>query len=455
MPPPPPPPPPPPHSAASPAAVTVGRSIALPIPDSSSCHHCHIHAPIPAKDLKRTHPLRSSLNVGPKIEVATVHKKSNDGPLNFRKNVSFLYRKIHKNDAKIAAKHRHQAEAAAATLSTQIPRPPASDIQPAVIIDSLPPLPPVPPRTYERRHRPVGLAGLQAAVLIGAYALLLVLAIVIGVVLSQSQDGNRRTRGRRPVSDSPLPQRPAFRGAALSPLEGAGPIRISRPRNPQGRPRPSVGVPLPAPPPPPRPTTTPPPPPPPTDNFVDYDYVYVDDAPVELLPNPVTAAPRPVFNPEPLPAPRQPVFTQQPRRPSQAQAPRRPVGTLASIDRDFNLDDEEQIRGRKEPEVKILRSWSHQNGDGTFSWGYVNTDGSFKNETKGLDCVVRGVYGYVDKDTGREVSFPYESGNPCDPDAPDYYYDYDTNTMRVRDGATGEVFAKPGSGGSSGGRRQG
>lgn len=106
---------------------------------------------------------------------------------------------------------------------------------------------------------------------------------------------------------------------------------------------------------------------------------------------------------------------------------------LASLDRDFSLNQEQPTRGRKEPEVKILRSWSHQNADGTFSWGYINDDGSFKNETRGLDCVVRGVYGYIDKVTGDHLSFPYESGNPCDPEAPDdYFYDYDTNPIQQR-----------------------
>ncbi|KAF2366839.1 hypothetical protein FHG87_002388 [Trinorchestia longiramus] len=67
------------------------------------------------------------------------------------------------------------------------------------------------------------------------------------------------------------------------------------------------------------------------------------------------------------------------------------------------------------PEVKIVRSWSNSNPDGTFSYGYLNTDGSFKNETRGHDCVVQGVYGYVDPETGVTLSFPYKSGNPCTP----------------------------------------
>jgi len=257
----------------------------------------------------------------------------------------------------------------------------------------------------------------------------LVLAVLIGVVLSQQQD---RTRNRG---------RPRIRGSAPAPLgEISGAVRIGRARTPSRTVSRRPAAPRPIPPPPPPPTTTTPPPPPPTQPEYDYDYVYIDDLDQDLtlLANPIptpkpTPAPRPppptasVFRP--VPAPRRP----SPQPSSRPPPPRRSNVGLANIDQDFSLQNKEQVRGRKEPEVKILRSWSHQNSDGTFSWGYINTDGSFKNETKGVDCVVHGVYGYVDKDTGEQVSFPYQSGNPCDPDAPDYYYDYDTNTMIMTD----------------------
>lgn len=64
-------------------------------------------------------------------------------------------------------------------------------------------------------------------------------------------------------------------------------------------------------------------------------------------------------------------------------------------------------------DARIVRSWSNTNSDGTFNYGYINSDGSYKNETRGNDCVVRGVYGYVDRDSGVTLSFPYTSGNPC------------------------------------------
>ena len=67
-------------------------------------------------------------------------------------------------------------------------------------------------------------------------------------------------------------------------------------------------------------------------------------------------------------------------------------------------------------DATIVRSWSSTNSDGTFSYGYLNSDGSYKNETRGNDCVVRGIFGYIDKETGSHLSFPYTSGNPCTPE---------------------------------------
>lgn len=57
------------------------------------------------------------------------------------------------------------------------------------------------------------------------------------------------------------------------------------------------------------------------------------------------------------------------------------------------------------------------NDDGSFTFGYEAADGSFKEETRGTDCVVRGKYGYIDPD-GNKREFTYVSGNPCDPNRP-------------------------------------
>ena len=40
--------------------------------------------------------------------------------------------------------------------------------------------------------------------------------------------------------------------------------------------------------------------------------------------------------------------------------------------------------------VGIVDRYSVQNEDGSFTWGYQSADGSFKEETIGIDCVTRG-----------------------------------------------------------------
>lgn len=75
----------------------------------------------------------------------------------------------------------------------------------------------------------------------------------------------------------------------------------------------------------------------------------------------------------------------------------------------------------KEPSketVQTIRNYSKVNDDGSFTFGYEAADGSFKEENRGTDCVVRGKYGYVDPD-GNKREFTYVSGNPCDPNNPE------------------------------------
>lgn len=70
----------------------------------------------------------------------------------------------------------------------------------------------------------------------------------------------------------------------------------------------------------------------------------------------------------------------------------------------------------KAPPVQTIRNYNKINDDGSFTFGYESADGSFKEETRGTDCVVRGKYGYVDPD-GNKREFTYVSGNPCDPNS--------------------------------------
>lgn len=43
----------------------------------------------------------------------------------------------------------------------------------------------------------------------------------------------------------------------------------------------------------------------------------------------------------------------------------------------------------KKPVAQILRKYREEHEDGTITWGYENDDGSFKEETIGIDCVTR------------------------------------------------------------------
>lgn len=44
---------------------------------------------------------------------------------------------------------------------------------------------------------------------------------------------------------------------------------------------------------------------------------------------------------------------------------------------------------RRKPVAQILRKWRDEHEDGTITWGFENDDGSFKEETIGIDCVTR------------------------------------------------------------------
>jgi len=80
------------------------------------------------------------------------------------------------------------------------------------------------------------------------------------------------------------------------------------------------------------------------------------------------------------------------------------------------LKQQEQPHQQKEPTAQTIRNFNKLNDDGSFTFGYEADDGSFKEETRGTDCVVRGKYGYVDPD-GNKREFTYVQGNPCDPNA--------------------------------------
>ncbi|TRY62143.1 hypothetical protein TCAL_11301 [Tigriopus californicus] len=100
--------------------------------------------------------------------------------------------------------------------------------------------------------------------------------------------------------------------------------------------------------------------------------------------------------------------------------------------------------------VTVEDRYRHQNPDGSITWGYKSTDGSFKEETIGADCVTRGRYGYIDPQ-GKIREFSYQNGIPCNPQTREVfnrrsskstaskpkkvgYYDYNTNKFVLPDG---------------------
>jgi len=73
-----------------------------------------------------------------------------------------------------------------------------------------------------------------------------------------------------------------------------------------------------------------------------------------------------------------------------------------------------KVAGRRVGVVGTLDRYRFENADGSITWGYKNEDGSFKEETIGVDCITHGKYGYVDP-TGESREYSYTSGIRCDP----------------------------------------
>ena len=93
-------------------------------------------------------------------------------------------------------------------------------------------------------------------------------------------------------------------------------------------------------------------------------------------------------------------------------------------------------RDRPAPAVGTLDRYSHKNEDGSFTFGYVAADGSFREETRGVDCITRGKYGYIDPD-GVKREYSYTSGLPCeigeDGDQLDGNFEGDNNVIDTVD----------------------
>lgn len=103
----------------------------------------------------------------------------------------------------------------------------------------------------------------------------------------------------------------------------------------------------------------------------------------------------------------------------------------------------------KKPVAQILRKYRDENEDGSITWGFENDDGSFKEESIGIDCITRGRYGYVDPD-GIKREYNYETGIKCDPNNRNHgdegeldgYIDYQENKMILPNGVKIDINSK-------------
>ncbi|XP_036145824.1 proline-rich extensin-like protein EPR1 isoform X2 [Monomorium pharaonis] len=97
-----------------------------------------------------------------------------------------------------------------------------------------------------------------------------------------------------------------------------------------------------------------------------------------------------------------------------------------------------EIRGKK-PVAQIIRRYRHDNPDGSITWGFENDDGSYKEETIGVDCITSGKYGYIDPD-GLRREYTYEMGIKCDEqereEEEEGFVDYQENKLVLPDGKT-------------------
>lgn len=141
-------------------------------------------------------------------------------------------------------------------------------------------------------------------------------------------------------------------------------------------------------------------------------------APVKLEPikpqpqrlQPLSSRPqRPSFRPEPRPFQDDEEVNIQPVR--QYSRPQEPINRapVKSAPQKYVPSHNRE----KKPVAQIIRKFRDENPDGSITWGFENDDGSFKEETIGIDCVTRGRYGYVDPD-GLKREYNYETGILCD-----------------------------------------
>ncbi|XP_030027826.2 extensin [Manduca sexta] len=147
---------------------------------------------------------------------------------------------------------------------------------------------------------------------------------------------------------------------------------------------------------------------------------------------------RPVFRPEPKP------FIEdedvQPIRYSRPQETINRAPVKSAPQQKYTPSNSRE----KKPVAQIIRKYREENDDGSITWGFENDDGSFKEETIGVDCITRGRYGYVDPD-GLKREYNYETGIPCDKAKEEQeekgFVDYQENKAVLPNGITIDLNA--------------
>lgn len=136
--------------------------------------------------------------------------------------------------------------------------------------------------------------------------------------------------------------------------------------------------------------------------------------PGRFNPSPVVQQQQPIRQRQPIPQQAVPQVS-QPHAGRIVQAVPRPVSV--NQQQPFGIDGK-RSRLTTPPPIQTVNRYMKQNDDGSITWGYENEDGTFKEETLGADCVVRGKYGYIDPE-GSKREYEYQTGNPCDPNKRD------------------------------------
>ncbi|XP_063826791.1 uncharacterized protein LOC135076239 [Ostrinia nubilalis] len=168
----------------------------------------------------------------------------------------------------------------------------------------------------------------------------------------------------------------------------------------------------------------------------------------EPKPQPVRLQPlssrpqRPAFRPEPKPFVEEDEAPIQPVR--QYSRPQEPIASRVPVKHAPPQKYTPSNNREKKPVAQIIRKYREENEDGSITWGFENDDGSFKEETIGVDCITRGKYGYVDPD-GLKREYNYETGIACDKTKEDQeekgFIDYQENKAVLPNGITIDLAA--------------